>query len=148
MLTHPIERCCRDRGSAAVELALITPLLVLTLLLVVALGRLAQTQLRVNDAAHQAARAASLARDPASATARARATAAAALDSGGASCRSMAVNVDTSDFRPGGTVTVTVSCVTALDDVRLLGVPEAKTLNAAFAAPVDAWRGVAGAGPP
>jgi Flp pilus assembly protein TadG len=58
----------RDQGSAATELTIWTPLLILILLFVVSCGRLVQAQLRLSDAAHSAARAASLARDPASAS--------------------------------------------------------------------------------
>lgn len=146
MPKHRINSRGGDRGSAAVELALIAPLLVMVLLVVVALGRLAATRLRVNDAAHQGARAASLARDPASAAARARQAATAALGAGGASCRSVSVAVDTGEFRPGGSVAVTVSCLAALDDMGPLGMPAAKTLTAEFAAPIDTWRGPAGGG--
>ncbi|MEU8352452.1 TadE/TadG family type IV pilus assembly protein [Streptomyces sp. NPDC048845] len=54
----PRTRKDRQRGSAAVELVLVTPLLVLLLLVVVALGLLVDARLVVTDAAHQAARAA------------------------------------------------------------------------------------------
>ncbi|MDG4864414.1 TadE/TadG family type IV pilus assembly protein, partial [Streptomyces sp. T-3] len=66
------------------ELVLLTPLLVLILLIVVGLGRLADARLRVNDAAHQAARSASLARTDAAAQTGARASATAALTGPGA----------------------------------------------------------------
>ncbi len=46
-----------QRGSVTVELVLLTPLLILVLLFVVALGRLAEARLQVNTAAGQAARA-------------------------------------------------------------------------------------------
>lgn len=66
-----------ERGSTAAELTLLTPLLILLLLFVVFCGRLADTKLRINDVAHQAARAATLARTPSQATANAQATASA-----------------------------------------------------------------------
>src|SRR3984885_14397824 len=80
------ERPRGDRGSAAAELVLITPLLMLLLLLIVAAGRLADARLQVDSAAMQAARAASLARAPATAAADATATAQAALASEHITC--------------------------------------------------------------
>lgn len=131
-----------DRGAAAAELALAAPLLVLMFLIVVGAGRLVETRLRLNDAAHQAARAASLARDPASAARAAHASAAASLDTGGASCTRVSADVDTSRFHPGGSVAVTVTCTVDLAD--LTGVPlptGSDTQQAAFTAPIDTWRG-------
>ena len=58
-----------ETGSVVAELVLLTPLLILVLLFVVALGRLAGARIDVDGAAAQAARAASIARDPATATA-------------------------------------------------------------------------------
>jgi Flp pilus assembly protein TadG len=129
-----------ERGSAAVELTLLTPLLILLLVFVVLCGRLADTKLRLNDVAHQAARAATLARTPSQATVDARATADAALASAGITCRSLTVSTDTQALRPGSTVTVTVSCGVGLSDLTLLGVPGSRTLETSFSSPVDVWR--------
>jgi Flp pilus assembly protein TadG len=131
----------RQRGSAAVELMVVAPLLVLVLLLVVTCGRLAFARLRLDDVAHQAARAASLARDPGTATTAATATTAQALSTSGASCASHSVSVDTSGFTPGGSVTVTVSCTTHLRDVSGLHLPGALTQTVAFTSVVDSFRG-------
>ena len=70
------------------------------LLFVVALGRLAGARLDVDGAAAQAARAASIARDPATASAMAQQTATAALGSDGVTCANLTVNTDTSQFDP------------------------------------------------
>ena len=74
---RPADR--EETGSVVAELVLLTPLLILVLLFVVALGRLAGARIDVDGAAAQAARAASIARDPATATAMATQTATAAL---------------------------------------------------------------------
>jgi Flp pilus assembly protein TadG len=138
----PMKRLRQDeRGSAAAELTLLTPLLILLLLFVVLCGRLADAKLRLNDVAHQSARAATLARTPSQATTDARATADAALASAGITCRSLTVNTDTQGLRPGSTVTVTVSCSVGLSDLTLLGIPGSRTLEASFSSPVDVWRG-------
>ena len=130
-----------ERGSAAAELTLLTPLLILLLLFVVFCGRLADTKLRINDVAHQAARAATLARTPSQATANAQATASAALASAGITCQSLSVSTDTQGLKPGSTVTVTVSCSVGLGDLTSLGVPGSRTFESSFSSPVDVWRG-------
>ena len=76
----------RERGSAAAELVLVTPLLFLLLLFAVAAGRLVQARLDVDSAAQQAARAASLARTPAAASAQATQVAQAALAGQSVTC--------------------------------------------------------------
>jgi Flp pilus assembly protein TadG len=138
---RPRRREPADRGSAAVELALVTPLLVLLLMLIVAAGRLVQARLEVASAAAQAARAASLARDPSAAAAQATAVASSALASQHLTCGSLTVSTDTAAFRPGGQVSVQVSCTVSLSGLALLHLPGAETLTAQAAAPIDVFRG-------
>jgi len=130
-----------ERGSAAIELTLVAPLLILLLLFIVLCGRLAETKLRINDVVHQAARAATLARTSSQAVANAEATANAALASAGSSCQALSVSTDVNGFKPGSTVTVTVSCSVGLSDLTALGVPGTRTFNSSFSSPVDVWRG-------
>lgn len=136
-----LTRLRRDtRGSATAELVLSISILILLLWFLVYCGRLADTRLRIEDVAHQAARAASLARTSANAAADARSTAAAALDDAGVACRTF--NVATSgSLQPGSSVTVTVSCAADLGDLAMLQVPGTVTLTARFTSPVDAYRG-------
>lgn len=144
----PADRGLREVGSAAVELTLLTPLLILLLLFVVACGRLVSTRLRLDDAAHAAARAASLARDPATATAAADATARAALDPAGTTCAGLSVATDTTGFTPGGRVTVTVSCRTDLADLTGFGLPGGTTQTVSSTSPIDTYRSTSlGSGP-
>jgi Flp pilus assembly protein TadG len=131
----------RDNGSAAAELVLITPLLIVIMLLIVAAGRLVDARLQVDSAARQAARAASLARDPATAAAQAAATAQAALASEHITCDPLAVSPDTTAFRPGGQVTVQVTCTVSLAGLALLHVAGSQTLTARFTSPIDVYRG-------
>jgi Flp pilus assembly protein TadG len=134
----------RQAGSATVELVLVTPLLILLLLFVVALGRLAGARLQVDGAAGQAARAASLARDPAGAVAAAQQTAAQALAASHVTCQQLDVSVDTAAFRPGGWVAVTVTCAVGLSDMALLHLPGTETIRARFVSGLDVYRGVSG----
>jgi Flp pilus assembly protein TadG len=145
---HASRRSSRERGSAAAELVLVTPLLILFLLFAVAAGRLVQGRLDVDSAAQQAARAASEARTPQAAAAQAQQVAQAALAGQPVSCDPAVITPDLGDFVPGGEVTVTVTCTVRLSDLSLLHVPGSETITATFTSPVDTYRGdVVGLGP-
>jgi Flp pilus assembly protein TadG len=131
-----------DTGSAATEMTIIAPLLVMVMLLVaVVIHRSVNTRLRLDDIAHQAARAASLERTATAAADRARTTATTALAASGVTCDAVTISADTSAFNPGGSVDVQVSCVVNLGDALLLGVPGSRTLTATATEPIDTWRG-------
>jgi Flp pilus assembly protein TadG len=129
-----------DAGFASLELVILTPVIVLMLLLVVGFGRLTHGRQLVEQAASAAARAASLDSNASQATADAHQEASDVLSQAGVSCRSFSVDVDTSDFRAGGQVTVTVHCVTSLSDLGLVGFPGAKTLQASSTSPLEQFR--------
>jgi len=131
----------RDAGSSTVELAILTPLLVGLLLFVVFCGRLVSAQLDLDAAAHGAARAASISRSVSGADADARRTALDTLAARGVTCRQPTITVDTGGLRPGGVVTVTVSCTVPLADLALISVPGTRVVSATSASPVDLWRG-------
>jgi Flp pilus assembly protein TadG len=127
----------------AAEVTIATPFLIMLLVFVaVVIHRGVDARLRIDDAAHQAARAASIERTPATATAAAQSTASAALSSAGVSCASLTVNATTGGMQPGGTVSVTVSCAVDFGDALLLGAPGQKRLSATAIEPVDTWRSV------
>ena len=129
-----------ERGSATTELVLITPVLIIMLLFVVALGRIAASRAGVDAAARDVAREAANARSIAEAVASSDPTARGDLREGGVTCRSLAVGLDTNNFRAGGTVTATVSCTVALRDLVALGLPASRTITARFTAPIDLYR--------
>lgn len=133
-----------DEGSIAAEVAIAIPVLVAILLLAgVLLARGVDARLRLDDAAHQAARAASLTRNPTAATLAARQAATAALNHAGVDCTDPTVAVDTHDFAPGGLVTVTVSCRLDLSDAAaLLATGDQRTLTATASSPIDTYRAV------
>jgi len=131
-----------ERGSAALEITLVTPLLLLVLLFVVGLGRIAAARGEVDGAAADAARAASIARSPAAAQASAQAAAAGTLASRSLTCRPLDVAVDTADFRSGGTVAVTLTCTVALGDLTPVGFGASRSLHGHAVAVIDEFRGV------
>ena len=55
-------------------------------------------------------------------------------------CRAPAVEVDTDEFRAGGTVTVTVHCPTTMSDVALIGLPGERTFTATAVEVIDTYR--------
>ena len=134
-------RCRRDEaGSVATELVLITPLLLLMLLFVVAFGRTVSARLEVDGAAAQAARAASIARDPATATAMASQTVSSALGSDHVTCADLTVTTNTAAFAPGGQVTVTVTCHVDLADLAGLRLPASQSITSTATSVIDTYR--------
>lgn len=135
----------RDRGDAAVELALLTPVIGLLLVAVIAAGRLGTARDQVTQAAREAARAASLTRSPAAADAAARTAVTASLADSPGSCPDHTVTVDTTGLTaPLGQpaqVSVTVTCQVPLSDLAGLPLPGRQEMSATFAAPLDQFRG-------
>jgi Flp pilus assembly protein TadG len=129
-----------DRGNAAVELTLIAPVLLVVLLFVVGLGRMAHARQQVESVASDAARAASLERTVSRSGQAARAAADSSLGDAGLSCSSKTINVDVSNYEPGGTVRVTVTCTADLSDVALAGFPGARRFTATAVVPIETYR--------
>lgn len=132
----------RDRGFGTAQVAVLTPLLVMVLLLIVLCGRLVNEQLALDEAASAAARAASLARTDPAAHRQATSIASSMLVAQGVSCQQTQVDVDTGGLRPGGAVTVHLVCRLRLADLVLLGVPGSRVVQARATAVTDVWRGV------
>lgn len=131
------DRHTGQRGSMAIEIVLLTPVLIAFTLLVVAGGRFVGRQGDVDSAARDAARAASTQRTADSATAVAREVAAAALPDG-AACQPAAV--DTSNWAPGGSVGVTIVCRVSYSGLGLIGLPGSARVQGSSVAPLDQFR--------
>ena len=129
-----------QHGAVSTELAVLAPLLIGFMLFVVFAGRVAQAEGDVANAAHEAARAASLAGGPQGAIEAATETAEANSAEGAVACRRLDVVVDISDFDAGGQVTVTVSCEAAFGDIAMLAVPGSRTFVATAVEVIDAFR--------
>ncbi len=135
-------RLTAERGAVSSEFAVILAVFFTSfVLLVVYAGRVSQATNDVRSAAHEAARAASLTNTPAAAAAEAQRVAAANLTDSGLSCASGSiVNVNTTNFTPGGNVAVSVVCNTSLGDLAAIGVPGSKTFTATAVEVIDAFR--------
>lgn len=134
-------RVLSERGSVAVETAIIAPALVALLLLVVFAGRVSQAEAEVRRAASEAARAASLEYVEDAAQTAATDRVAENLKHNGVVCAELATDVDTGRLAPGGTVTVTVRCTADMADIALLGVPGKRTFVATSIEVIDRYRG-------
>lgn len=129
-----------DRGSVAVEMAVIAPALVFLLLLVVFAGKVSEAEGNVARAASEAARAASLRQHPGDAVADAERVAEQNLTAAGVPCIDLDIQVETDDFEPGGSVTVALRCTASMADVVLLGVPGQRTFDARAIEVIDTYR--------
>lgn len=128
-----------ERGSAAAEVTLVAPILVMLLVFVaIVIHRGVDARLRLDDAAHQAARAASLQRTEVAATTSARSIAADALANAGLVCIDLGVTIS-GNLEPGTDVAVTISCTVDLSDA-LPVVAGSRRLAATAIEPVDTWR--------
>jgi Flp pilus assembly protein TadG len=129
-----------ERGTAAIQLVLIAPVLMVILLFVVGLGRMAHARQQLESVAADSARAASLERNTHHSAAAAKAAAQQSLGQAGVSCTGLTVDVDLTSYEPGGQVKVTVSCKTQLSDVALAGFPGSRTFTATSTVPIETYR--------
>jgi Flp pilus assembly protein TadG len=127
-----------ERGSAAVELVLLAPLLVALLVFVVYAGRITQANARVHHAADQAARAASMVSRARSGSV-AAATATAELTSDGVRCASSSIASSRSSAAGLDAITVTVSCTIDGSDLAPLA-PGRRTVVASSTEVIDVFR--------
>jgi Flp pilus assembly protein TadG len=134
----------RDRGSAAIEAAILAPPLLALLALAILGGRIETAGGAIEAAAHDAARAASISRTAGTAQAQAQAASAATLNQRGLHCTRLTVTVNTSGFAvPVGqpaTVSAQVTCVVDFSDLVADGMPGSRTISARFVSPLDTFR--------
>jgi len=131
-----------ETGSAAAELVILTPLLVLLITVMVAFGELQLAKERLAAAAQSAVQAAVLAPSTASGTAAAQTAATADLAGRTATCTGLATDVRYQLGGPGaaGRVAVTVRCRASLAGIFLPGLPGSVVLSASAAGPLDPFR--------
>jgi TadE-like protein len=135
-----------EAGNAALELVILTPVLILLISMVIAAGRISIAQGSVDAAARDAARQASLARSPSEAQATALATATAQLGEENLDCKpSVSLGaLDAAFATPLGqpaSVTVTIRCRVSLSGLVLRGLPGHVPLHYSFTSPLDPFRG-------
>jgi Flp pilus assembly protein TadG len=129
-----------ESGSAAVELVLIAPVLLLLAMFALVAGRYSLARDRVTEAATDAAREASTWSAPAAASRNGTQRGLDSLNASRVSCQSPQVVIDTTRLRPGGAVTADVTCTVQVNDVLGLRLGGAKTFRARAVAVVDSFR--------
>lgn len=127
-----------ERGSATVELVLLTPVLMTLMLFVVIAGRGGEAQIKVHHAADQAARAASMVH-PRSMRAVAERVARDDLSNSGVGCTNSTVDVRMNESERSRSVTVSVGCVVNRAGLDLLGLSE-RHVSADSTEVIDRWR--------
>jgi Flp pilus assembly protein TadG len=132
---QPSDTADSERGSLALETVVVVPLLVLLLLFAIGCARLVHARNLIDQAADQAARAASL--GPATdAQARAQ-NAARTVLAGAYNCT--APRITLSQDQSAAAVTATVSCTVVLNDLFITGFPGHQTLTARQTSPRDLY---------
>jgi Flp pilus assembly protein TadG len=129
-----------EEGQAIAELVIVAPVLLLVIVLMVALGRVDSAQGDVESAARAGVQAAVVQADAGAAQTQASDAVTSTLAGAGLTCPSPQITTNTSNFVAGGSVSVTVTCVTSLADVSVPGVPGSKTLTATSVAHIDQFR--------
>lgn len=134
----------RDRGDNTLELVIVAPVLLLAIGLMIVAGIIAQAHMKVQHAAAEAARAASLARTAMQAQPSAATAALDDLAAKGLTCTSVATSVDTSAFRtrPGveSMISATVSCTISFDILGIPGISGTRTVEHTESSPLDSYR--------
>ncbi|MEJ3743125.1 TadE/TadG family type IV pilus assembly protein [Actinomycetes bacterium KLBMP 9797] len=141
-------RLTRQRGSVTIELAILAPSMMLLASFAMLVGRISLANAAVDAAAYSAARAASLARDPATAQNRAETSVQTTVDAQDLHCLNLFVTVDTSQFERDvgepASVTVTVECRVDLAAGAMPGMDTDRWISARYSSPLDLFRSRAG----
>ena len=127
-----------ERGSATVELVLLTPVLMSLVMFVVIAGRSGESAIEVHHAADQAARAASMVH-PRAMQIVAERVAHDDLLRNGVGCAETSIEVTLKKSNLSRTVTVSVDCVVNRDGLDLLGLGE-RHAKAVSTEVIDRWR--------
>lgn len=133
-----------DRGSSdALGLALIAPAALGLAIVILFLGRGVDSRATVQVAAESGAQAAAQERTHSAAVTAGTAAATAMLVDED-TCSAPGVLVDTSQFAPGGVVSVTVSCTVSTGGLELINPPIPDALTATAIATIDPFRAAEG----
>ena len=131
-----------DRGSLAVEMAIVVPSLLLIFALIYAYGRAAAVNGTLESGTRDAARSATIARSYDDARERAERVVREAIVDLPRSCQSSLQVTVSRTFVAGEPVTVDAECTYALSDLGLPGAPGSITPHSSFTSMLDPYRGI------
>lgn len=130
-----------ERGSGALEAAIIMPVMLLFIAMVIAAGRVVVAHNSVAAAAGAAARAASMERDSGTANAAASSVATATLSNSYCAPNVSITGNFNAPVGTASTVSATVSCQVGLSDLVLPGLPGSVTIRSSNTSVIDRYRG-------
>lgn len=130
-----------DRGSMAVEVVILVPVLIAVMMMVVAFGRYVDTRGQVEAVARDAVRAASFERDAASAHLVAQAIADATVPDS-TTCQPVELRGQSGPllFAPGEIITVALTCEVSFQGLGGIGLPGSLPISGESSAPLDELR--------
>jgi Flp pilus assembly protein TadG len=131
-----------ERGTMALEMAILAPILLILFMFLLACGRYFQTSSLLESAARDGARSASQSRSLADAQERVDDAVSRTMDQAVASCESSASGVITSAFAAGSPLSVEVTCTINYRDLGLLGLSGDTKITKRFSSSLDPYRGV------
>lgn len=133
-----------ERGSASLELAMLSVTILTFFLLLIVGARVSMAHQSLQSAAFAGARDASLVRTVGEASSAGSAGANLALNQAGIKCTNTSIGIDTSAFsKPIGTVgqvRATLTCKVKLADVAFPGLPGNITITKHSTSPIDPYR--------
>ncbi|MEV4264458.1 TadE family protein [Kribbella sp. NPDC049584] len=136
----------RQRGTMALEMVILAPVLLLLFMFLLACGRYFQTSSLLESAARDGARSASQARSLPEAQTRVDEAVSTTMGQAIKSCKDSASGSITTGFVAGSPLSVEVTCTINYRDLGLLGLGGDTTITKRFTSSLDPYRGVRGDG--
>jgi len=137
-----VDRRRTESGSLAIELAMLTPAILLIFALIFVYGRAAQVNGTLESGTRDAARSVTLARSYDDALARAHAVMLDALKDAPQSCQDSLDLHIVGPYEAGNPVTVDADCTYGISDLGLPGAPGTITARSSFTSMLDPYRGL------
>ena len=131
-----------ERGTMALEMAILAPILLMLFMFLLACGRYFQTSSLLESAARDGARSASQARSLNEAQGRIDEAVSRTMAQSVKSCQSTASGSITTAFEAGTPLSVEVTCTIDYRDLGLLGIGGDTTITKRFTSSLDPYRGV------
>ncbi|WBQ01815.1 TadE/TadG family type IV pilus assembly protein [Kribbella sp. CA-293567] len=131
-----------ERGTMALEMVILAPLLLVLFMFLLACGRYFQTSSLLENAARDGARSASQSRSLGDAQGQVDAAVTRTMAQAVKSCQDSAGGTITTGFAAGTALSVEVTCTINYHDLGLLGIGGNTTITKRFSSSVDPYRGV------
>ncbi|GAA1572172.1 hypothetical protein GCM10009789_27160 [Kribbella sancticallisti] len=131
-----------ERGTMALEMVILAPILLILFMFLLACGRYFQTSSLLENAARDGARSASQTRSLAEAQSQVDDAVTRTMEQAVQSCKDTAGGSITTAFAAGSTLSVEVTCTINYRDLGLLGIGGDTRITKKFSSSIDPYRGV------